>query len=64
MNNSLAEIDAAGFARELKLLRAEIDSNIGEEDFRHLKKLNGGEESALSLVTPPLLFFQILFLLS
>ncbi len=54
--NALAAIDAAGFARELKLLRAEIDANIGEEDFRHLKKIEwwGRICSILGYATAPI----------
>ncbi len=56
MNSTLSEIDAAGFARELKLLRAEIDSNIDEEDFRHLKKIEwwGRICSIIGYATAPL----------
>ncbi|HEY9841530.1 MAG TPA: fatty acid desaturase [Candidatus Obscuribacterales bacterium] len=35
----LRRIDTAGFLRELGQLRAEIDAQLGEEDLRHLRKL-------------------------
>lgn len=35
----LRRIDTQGFLNELKALRAEIDASLGEEDLRHLRKI-------------------------
>ena len=39
MTDPLSSIDYAAFARDLSALRAEIEPEIGEADFRHLRKM-------------------------
>jgi fatty acid desaturase len=38
-NNILEKIDYEGFSNELKALKKEINSNLGEDDYKHLLKM-------------------------
>jgi fatty acid desaturase len=39
VENPLTNIDVVGFMKELKTLREEINASLGEEDIKHLKKI-------------------------
>jgi fatty acid desaturase len=49
----LASVDAEGFFRELKALRAQLDANLGEADAAHLRKMErwGRVASAVGVAT-------------
>lgn len=50
---SISNIDIVGFVNELKILREQINSSLGEEDIKHLKKIEnwGLISNAFGLLT-------------
>lgn len=51
--NSISNIDVVGFVKELKQLREEINASLGEEDIKHLKKIEtwGNISNLLGVLT-------------